>query len=185
MERALIGEFTDGVMEQARAWQSRRLDPFYGIVFLDVVCGKIWREGRVEERVLQVALGVDLEGRKDVLGLWIPAPAGGKLGLQALAELRDRGASDIYLISMDGLKGFPPGIESIYPKAHAQLSIAHMIRASLNYVTWPDRDKALADLKPIYKSATADEAEAPPASSVRSGRSIRRLPGFGASNGSA
>ncbi len=155
----LIGGADGAVMEQARAWQSRPLDPFYGIVFLDSLPVKIWHEGRAEERAAHVALGVNLEGRKDALGLWISTPEGAAFWLQALTELRDRGVRDIYLICMDGLKGLPQGIDSIYPKAHAQLSIAHMIRASLSYITWPDRDKVVADLKPIYKAATAVEAE--------------------------
>jgi putative transposase len=146
------------IVEQARAWQSRPLEPFYGIVFLDALDVKIWHEGRAEERAACVALGINLEGRKDALGLWI-APEGSPSWFDVLAELRSRGVRDIYLICMDGLRGFPPGIESIYPKAQVQLGIAHMIRASLSYMTWPDRDKVVADLKPIYKAATADESE--------------------------
>jgi putative transposase len=156
---SLISEVTDGVMEQARAWQNRPLEPFYGIVFLDALYVKMRHEGRVENRAVYVALGIDLEGRKDVLGLWTSATEGAKFWMNVLTELRNRGVRDIYLVCVDGLKGFPQAIESLYPKAQVQLCIVHMVRASLNYVTWQDRKKVVADLKPIYRAMTADEAE--------------------------
>jgi len=150
---------TDGVMEQARAWQNRPLDPFYAIVFLDALYVKMRHEGRVENRAVYVAIGINLEGQKDVLGLWTGASEGAKFWLSVLTELRNRGVKDIYLACVDGLKGFPQAIESVFPKAQVQLCIVHMIRASLNYVTWKDRKTVVADLKAIYKAATADEAE--------------------------
>ena len=104
-------------------------------------------------------LGINLEGRKDVLGLWTSAAEGAKFWLNVLTELRNRGVRDVYLMCVDGLKGFPQAIESIYPKAQVQLCIVHMVRASLNYVTWQDRKKVVADLKPIYRAVTADEAQ--------------------------
>jgi putative transposase len=156
---SLISEVTDGVMEQARAWQNRPLEPFYGVVFLDALYVKMRHEGRVENRAVYVALGINLEGRKDVLGLWTSASEGAKFWLNVLTEMRNRGVRDIYLVCVDGLKGFPQAIESIYPKAQVQLCIVHLVRASLNYVTWQDRKKVVADLKPIYKAVTADEAE--------------------------
>jgi putative transposase len=156
---SLISEVTDGVIEEARAWQNRPLEPFYGVVFLDALYVKMRHEGRVENRAVSVALGINLEGRKDVLGLWTSATEGAKFWLNVLTELRNRGVRDIYLVCVDGLKGFPQAIESLYPKSQVQLCIVHMMRASLNYVTWQDRKKVVADLKPIYKAATADEAE--------------------------
>src|SRR5580698_780176 len=156
---SLISEVTDGVMEQARAWQNRPLEPFYGVVFLDALYVKMRHEGRVENRAVYVALAIDLSGRKDVLGLWTSAAEGAKFWLHVLTELRNRGVRDIYLVCVDGLKGFPQAIEAIFPKALVQLCIVHLVRASLNYVTWQDRKKVAADLKPIYKAATADEAE--------------------------
>jgi putative transposase len=156
---SLISEVTDGVMEEARAWQNRALEPFYGVVFLDALYVKMRHEGRVENRAVYVALGINLEGRKDVLGLWTSATEGAKFWLNVLTELRNRGVRDIYLVCVDGLKGFPQAIESLYPKAQVQLCVVHLMRASLNYVTWQDRKKVVADLKPIYKAATADEAE--------------------------
>ena len=156
---SLISEVTDGVMEQARAWQNRPLEPFYGIVFLDALFVKMRHEGRVENRAVYVAIGINLEGRKDVLGMWTSASEGAKFWMSVLSELRSRGVKDIYLVCVDGLKGFPQAIEAIYPQALVQLCIVHLVRASLNYVTWQDRKKVVADLKPIYRAATADEAE--------------------------
>ena len=156
---SLISEVTDGVMEQARAWQNRPLEPFYGVVFLDALYVKMRHEGRVENRAVYVALAIDLSGRKDVLGLWTSAAEGAKFWLHVLTELRNRGVRDIYLVCVDGLKGFSQAIESVFPKAQVQLCIVHLVRASMQYVTWKDLKKAVADLKPIYKAATADEAE--------------------------
>ena len=156
---SLISEVTDGVMEQARAWQNRPLESFYGVVFLDALYVKMRHEGRVENRAVYVALGIDLTGRKDVLGLWTSATEGAKFWLNVLTELRHRGVRDIYLVCVDGLKGFPQAIESIFPKAQVQLCIVHLVRASMKYVTWKDLKKVVADLKPIYRAVTADEAE--------------------------
>ena len=181
---SLISEVTDGVIEQARAWQNRPLEPFYGVVFLDALYVKMRHEGRVENRAVYVALGINLDGRKDVLGLWTSANEGAKFWLNVLTELRNRGVRDIYLVCVDGLKGFPQAIESLYPKSLVQLCIVHLIRASLNYVTWNDRKKVVMDLKPIYKAVTADEAGGNSMSLPPSGRSIPRLQDSGASSGS-
>jgi putative transposase len=156
---SLISEITDAVMEDARAWQSRPLEPFYAVVFLDALYVKMRHEGRVENRAVYVAVGITLEGRKDVLGLWTSSAEGAKFWMSVLTEIRSRGVKDIYLVCVDGLKGFPQAIEAIFPQAQVQLCIVHLVRASLNYVTWQDRKKAVADLKPIYRAATADEAE--------------------------
>jgi putative transposase len=156
---SLISEVTDGVMEQARAWQNRPLESFYGVVFLDALYVKMRHEGRVENRAVYVALGIDLTGRKDVLGLWTSASEGAKFWLNVLTELRNRGVRDIYLVCVDGLKGFPQAIESIFPKAQVQLCIVHLVRASMKYVTWKDLKKVVADLKPIYRAVAAEEAE--------------------------
>jgi putative transposase len=156
---SLISEVTDGVMEQARAWQNRPLEPFYGIVFLDALYVKMRHEGRVENRAVYVALGIDLNGRKDVLGLWSSAAEGAKFWLNVLTELRNRGVRDIYLVCVDGLKGFPQAIESIFPKAQVQLCIVHLVRASMKYATWKDLKQVVADLKPVYRAMTADEAQ--------------------------
>jgi len=155
----LISEVTDGVIEQARAWQNRPLEPFYGVVFLDALYVKMRHEGRVENRAVYVALGIDLNGHKDVLGLWTSASEGAKFWMNVLTELRNRGVRDIYLVCVDGLKGFPQAIESIFPQAQVQLCIVHLVRASMKYVTWKELRAVVTDLKPIYRAATADEAE--------------------------
>jgi putative transposase len=155
----LISDVTDGVMEQARIWQNRPLDAFCAIVFLDALYVKMRHEGRVENRAVYVAVSIDLEGKKDVLGLWTGASEGAKFWLNVLTELRNRGVKDICLACVDGLKGFPQAIETVFPEAQVQLCIVHMIRASLNYVTWKDRREVVGDLKPVYKAVTADEAE--------------------------
>jgi putative transposase len=156
---SLISDVTDGVMEQARIWQSRPLDSFYAIVFLDALYVKMRHEGRIENRAVYVAIGINLEGKKDVLGLWTGASEGAKFWLNVLTELRNRGVKDVYLTCVDGLKGFPQAIEAVFPTAQVQLCIVHMIRASMKYVTWQDRKQVVAALKPVYKAATADEAE--------------------------
>jgi putative transposase len=156
---ALISEVTDQVMEQARAWQTRPLEPIYPIVFLDAMFVKMRYEGRVENRAVYVAVGITLEGAKDVLGMWTGASEGAKFWLNVLTELRNRGVKDILLACVDGLKGFPQAIEAAFPHAQVQLCIVHMIRASLNYVSWRDRKQAVADLKPIYRATTAEQAE--------------------------
>lgn len=155
---SLISEVTDGVMEQARAWQSRALEAFYPVIFLDALYVKMRHEGRVENRAVYVALGITLEGKKDVLGLWTSAAEGAKFWMNVLTEIKARGVGDVYLFAVDGLKGFPQAIEAIYPKARVQLCIVHLVRASLNYVSWRDRKKAAQDLKAIYRAPTVDEA---------------------------
>jgi putative transposase len=156
----LISEVTDAVLEEVKAWQSRPLEALYPIVYLDALFVKMRHEGRVENRAVYVAIGVDLEGRKDVLGLWTNASEGAKFWLSVLTELRNRGIKDMFIVCVDGLKGFPQAIETVYPQAQVQNCIVHMVRASLNYVNWKERKKVAADLKPIYRAATAEQAEA-------------------------
>ena len=120
---------------------------------------KMRHEGRVENRAVHVAIGMDLNGRKDVLGLWTTANEGAKFGLQVLTELRNRGVKDIFIACVDGLKGFPEAIETVFPQAQVQLCIVHLVRASLNYVTWVDRKLVAQDLKSVYRAATAEQAE--------------------------
>ena len=156
---ALISDVTDAVMEEVKAWQSRPLEPLYAIVYLDALYVKMRHEGRVENRAVYVAIGVDLDGRKDVLGLWTSANEGAKFWLAVLTELRNRGVKDMLIVCVDGLKGFPQAIEAVYPGAAVQLCIVHLVRASLNYVNWKERKRVAADLKPIYRAATAEEAE--------------------------
>jgi putative transposase len=156
---ALISSVTDAVTEEVKAWQSRPLEPIYGIVFLDALYVKMRHEGRVENRAVYVAIGVDLEGRKEVLGLWTSANEGAKFWLAVLTELRNRGRKDVLIVCIDGLKGFPQAIESVFPEARIQLCIVHLVRASLNYVNWKERKLVAADLKAIYRAATEAQAE--------------------------
>jgi putative transposase len=155
----LISEVTDAVMEEVKAWQSRPLEPVYAIVYLDALYVKMRQEGRVENRAVYVAIGVDLEGRKDVLGLWTSGNEGAKFWLAVLTELKNRGIRDIFIACVDGLKGFPQAIESVFPATRIQLCIVHLVRASLNYVGWKERKLVAADLKLIYRAATELQAE--------------------------
>jgi putative transposase len=156
---SLISAVTEAVIEEVKAWQMRPIEPLYPILFLDALMVKMRHEGRVENRAVYVAIGIDLEGRKDVLGLWTSANEGAKFWLQVLTELRNRGMKDVFIACVDGLKGFPEAIETVYPQAQVQLCIVHLVRASLNYVSWQHRKPVANDLKTIYRAATAEEAE--------------------------
>ena len=155
---SLISEVTDAVIEEVKAWQSRPLEPLYPILFLDALMVKMRHEGRVENRAVYVAIGIDLDGRKDVLGLWTSANEGAKFWLQVLTELRNRGVKDIFIACVDGLKGFPQAIETVFPQAQVQLCIVHLVRASLNYVSWKERKQVAEDLKSVYRAATEEQA---------------------------
>jgi putative transposase len=128
-------------------------------VYLEALYVKMRYEGRVENRAVYVAIGVDLEGHKEVLGLWTSANEGAKFWLSVLTELKNRGVKDLFIVCVDGLKGFPQAIEAVFPRAQVQLCIVHLVRASLNYVNWKERKQVAADLKPIYRAASAVEAE--------------------------
>jgi putative transposase len=156
---SLISEVTDAVQEEVKAWQSRPLEAIYPIIYLDALYMKMRHDGRVDNRAVYVAIGVDLEGRKDVLGLWTSNNEGAKFWLSVLTEVKNRGVKDVLIACVDGLKGFPQAIESVYPEARVQLCIVHMVRASLNYVNWQDRKRVAGDLKMIYRAATERQAE--------------------------
>ena len=156
---ALISGVTDAVMDEVKAWQSRPLEPIYGLLFLDALYVKMRHEGRVENRAVYVAMGVDLEGRKDVLGLWTSSNEGAKFWLGVLTELKNRGVKDVLIACIDGLKGFPQAVEAVFPEAKVQLCIVHLVRASLNYVSWKERKQVAADLKAVYRAASERQAE--------------------------
>jgi putative transposase len=156
---ALVSQVTEAVSEEVKRWQSRALEAIYGIVYLDALYVKMRHEGRVENRAVYVAMGVDLEGQKEVLGLWCSANEGSKFWLSVLTDLKNRGVKDMLIVCVDGLKGFPQAIEAVFPMAQVQLCIVHLVRASLHYVNWKERKQVAADLKPIYGAATAAEAE--------------------------
>lgn len=154
----LISSITDAVIEEVKAWQSRPLDALYPIVYLDCIHVKV-RDGSVRVKAVYLAIGINMSGEKEVLGLWIAQTEGAKFWLQVVTELRNRGVQDIFIACVDGLKGFPEAIEAVYPRAAVQLCIVHMVRNSLNYVSWKMRAEVAADLKRIYTATTADEAE--------------------------
>jgi len=155
---SLISSVTDAVADEVKAWQSRPLDPLYPIVYLDCIHVKV-REGTVRVKAVYLAIGITMDGEKEVLGLWLAQSEGAKFWLQVVTELRNRGVQDIFIACVDGLKGFPDAIEAVFPKATVQLCIVHMVRHSLNYVSWKRRPEVAADLRRIYQSATAEEAE--------------------------
>lgn len=155
---SLISSVTDAVSEEVKAWQGRPLDPIYPIVYLDCIHVKV-REGAVRVKAVYLAIGITMQGNKEVLGLWLAQTEGAKFWLQVVTELRNRGVQDIFIACVDGLKGFPEAIEAVFPKTVVQLCIVHMVRHSLNYVSWKRRKEVAADLRHIYQAATAQEAE--------------------------
>ena len=155
----LISSVTDAVMDEAKAWQARPLEALYPIVYLDCIHVKTRDAGAVRAKAVYLALGINMTGEKEILGLWIAQTEGAKFWLQVVTELKNRGVSDIFIACVDGLKGFPEAIEAVYPKTAVQLCLVHMVRHSLNYVSWKLRKVVAADLKTIYAAATADEAQ--------------------------
>jgi len=160
VSEGLISQVTESIMDEVKAWQSRPLEAIYPIVFLDCIVVKCRQEGKVANVSVYLALGVNLDGHKELLGLWIAKTEGAKFWLGVITELQNRGVKDIFIACVDGLKGFPEAIESIYPHTQVQLCIVHMIRNSVRFVNWKDRKLLCADLKAIYTAATEDQAEA-------------------------
>jgi putative transposase len=155
----LISTVTDGVMEVVKEWQNRPLEPVYPIVYFDALRMKIRHEGRVVNKAVYLAVGVRMDGIKDVLGIWIEKNEGAKFWLNVFTELKNRGLQDVLIACVDGLKGLPEAIESVYPDAEVQLCIVHLVRNSLKYVSYKDRKKIASDLKSIYRAATVEQAE--------------------------
>ena len=155
----LISSVTDAVMEEVKQWQSRPLDAIYPIVYLDCIHVKVRDAGAVRAKAVYLAIGVNMNGEKEVLGLWVAQTEGAKFWLSVVTELKNRGVADIFIACVDGLKGFPEAIEAAYPQAAVQLCIVHMVHNSLNYVGWNKREQVAADLKLVYTAATEAEAE--------------------------
>ena len=155
----LISNVTDAVLEEVRAWQSRPLDAVYPIVYLDALVVKMRDQGQVQNRAVYVAIGINMQGHKEVLGLWTSAHEGAKFWLSVLTELKNRGVEDIFIACVDGLKGFPQAIETAFPQTTVQLCIVHLVRASLRYVNWKEARAVIADLKLIYRATNREEAE--------------------------
>lgn len=156
---ALISKVTDEVLEEVRAWRNRPLEAVYPVVFLDALFVKIREGGQVSSRAVYVALAINTDGEKEVLGLWLADSEGAKFWLQVLTELNNRGVEDVFFFCVDGLKGFPEAIEAVYPQAQVQLCLVHLVRASLRYVGWKQRKAVAADLRRIYQAASAEAAE--------------------------
>ena len=156
---ALISSVTDAVLDDVKAWQNRALSSVYPIVYLDAIHVKMRNSGRVESCAVYLALAVNLEGNKELLGLWIGAAEGAKFWLSVLTELQSRGVQDILIACVDGLKGFPDAIESVFPRTEIQLCIVHLVRNSLRYVSWKERKAVARDLKQIYNAPTVEAAE--------------------------
>jgi putative transposase len=156
---ALISNVTEEVIEEVRAWQNRQLEAVYPIMYLDAIQFKIRDSGHIKNKAVYLAIGINLEGFKEVLGLWIAQTEGAKFWLQVVTELKNRGVQDIFIACVDGLKGFPEAIETVFPQTTVQLCIVHLVRHSLSYVGWKQRKEVAADLRLVYTAATADAAE--------------------------
>jgi putative transposase len=154
----LISRVTDAVLDDVREWQQRPLEDVYPILFLDALIVKIRDGGAVRNKACYVAIGVNLDGERDVLGLWIQQSEGAKFWLQVLTELKQRGVRDVLVCCVDGLKGFPEAIEAVFPTAWVQTCIVHLIRSSLRFVPDKYRKKVAQDLRPIYTAIDADAA---------------------------
>jgi len=156
---ALISTVTDAVLDEVTAWQQRPLAPLYPVVFFDALRVKIRDEGTVRSKAIYLALGVTPDGHKDVLGLWIEQTEGAKFWLRVMTELQARGVQDVLFAVVDGLKGFPEAITSVFPHATIQTCIVHLLRHSLSFVTWKDRKLVAAALTAIYRAPSAAAAE--------------------------
>ena len=154
----LVSKVTERVLEQITSWQARPLDAVYPIVYLDCIVIKIRENQTVINKAIYLALGVNMDGHKDLLGLWISQNEGAKFWLSVLTELKARGVQDILIACVDGLKGFPEAIATEFPQTRVQLCIVHMIRGSLKYVSWKDYKKVTADLREIYQATTEAQA---------------------------
>ena len=156
-------------MDDVREWAKRPLEDIYPIVFLDALVLKIREGGSVQRRALYLALGVTLDGDRDVLGMWFQESEGAKFWMQVLTDLKTRGVQDILICCVDGLTGFPEAIEAIFPHTTVQTCLVHLIRSSLKYVPRREREQVARDLKPIYTAVDADQAQAELEASTRSG----------------
>ncbi|EID9713687.1 IS256 family transposase [Salmonella enterica] len=154
----LISKVTDAVKEQVTEWQNRQLDALYPIVYMDCIVVKVRQNGSVINKAVFLALGINTEGQKELLGMWLAENEGAKFWLSVLTELKNRGLQDILIACVDGLKGFPDAINSVYPQTHIQLCIIHMVRNSLKYVSWKDYKAVTSGLKAVYQAPTEEAA---------------------------
>ncbi|KGI59378.1 transposase, partial [Prevotella sp. S7 MS 2] len=148
---------TDKVIDELTEWQNRPLDAIYPIVYLDCIVLKVRENQRIVNKSIYIALGVNLEGHKELLGLWIAQSEGSRFWLGILTELKNRGLEDILIACVDGLKGFPEAIEAVYPQTKVQLCIVHMVRNTMRFVSWKDARAVTQDLRTIYQAATESQ----------------------------
>lgn len=174
----LISAVTDAVLEEVAAWQNRPLEPVYPLVFFDALRVKVRDEGLVRNKAIHVALGVRIDGTKEVLGLWIEQNEGAKFWLRVMTELKTRGVEDLLIATVDGLKGFPDAILAVFPQTVVQTCIVHLMRNSLEFVSWKDRKAVAAALKEIYRAHDALAGEAALAA-FEAGPWGRRYPAIG------
>ena len=158
ISESLISRVTDNIMDEVRSWQHRPLEAIYAIVYFDALIVKVRQDKRIINKAVYVALGIDLTGRKDILGLWISENEGAKFWLNNFTEMKNRGLKDILIACSDNLTGMSEAISAVYPETEHQLCIVHQIRSSLAYVSYKDRKKVAADLKLVYGSVNEDEA---------------------------
>lgn len=156
---SLISTVTDAVLDDVKAWQSRPLDAVYPIVYMDAIHVKMRASGHVQTQAVYLALGLTLEGEKELLGMWVGEAEGAKFWLSVLTELKNRGVEDMLIAAVDGLTGFPDAIESVFPRTQVQLCIVHMVRGSLKYVSWKERRAVAQGLREIYQAPTVEAAE--------------------------
>lgn len=159
ISRDLISAMTDAVLEDVKEWRNRPLDPIYPIVFIDGFVAKCRLDGRVSNRTVYIIYGINLDGQKEVLGLYLGENEGAKFWLQVLTEIKNRGVKDIYILCADGLKGLPESVTATFPETIFQTCVVHMIRNSLNYVPYQEKKAVANDLKKIYQAATRELAE--------------------------
>ncbi len=155
----LVSAVTDAVLDEVAEWQERPLEPVYPLVFFDALRVKVRDEGTVRNKAVHVALGVRPDGTKEILGLWIEQTEGAKFWLRVMSELKNRGVEDVLIAIVDGLKGFPEAITAVFPQAQVQTCIVHLIRNSLEFVSWKERKAVAAALKAIYRATDADAGE--------------------------
>lgn len=155
----LVSQVTDAVNADVQLWQNRALEEVYPIVYFDALWTKTKETGPVKKVAVYLALGITMSGQKEVLGMWAANSEGAKFWLHVLTELKNRGVRDIFIGCVDGIKGFPEAMESVFPLTRIQLCLVHMVRYSLSYVSWKERKAVATDLKAIYRSATVSEAE--------------------------
>jgi putative transposase len=156
---SLISTVTDSVLDEVRQWQARPLDAVYPILYLDALQVKVKSQGRVTNKAIYLAFGVNLHGLKEVLGMWAAENEGAKFWMQIVTELKGRGVQDIFIACVDGLKGLPEAIEAVYPQTQVQLCIVHLVRHALSFVSHKDRKAVADDLKSVYQAPSVEEAE--------------------------